>query len=136
MCIRDRKYPAVPCYLEEWVKDTKHQQFFYDIESGVIKDGAHGFELCSENGQLSLCNFAGFDESTGSSSFTKYHTKWRYDGVTQTLKHLTDFGSTFPYVQKTAKWSQIFMDANQHQDSYPMLNINAKYRNEYCYKDK
>lgn len=26
--------PALPCYLEEWVKDNKHQQFHFDEATG------------------------------------------------------------------------------------------------------
>lgn len=39
-------FPAVPCYLEEWVKESKAQQFFYEEGTGYVKDGAHGMELC------------------------------------------------------------------------------------------
>merc|ERR1719213_789516 len=83
-----KNFPAVPCYLEEWVKDNKNQQFIFDRESGIIKDAAHSFELCKQGNELSLCDFSGAAE-TG--SFQKYHTKWRYDGVSQTLKHISDW---------------------------------------------
>jgi len=128
-----KNFPAAPCYLEEWVKDNKNQQFIFDRESGVIKDAAHSFELCKQGDELSICDFAAADGA--SAAFTKYHTKWRYDGVSQTLKHISDWGNSFPYVHNTAKWSQIFMDSNLHQDQHPTDNIDAKFRIEYCYKN-
>lgn len=125
-CEHEEANTLAPCYLEEWVKDTPAQQFFYDIETGMIKDGALGYELCNLDGKLNLCNPETY----------KQHTNWRYDGVSQTLKHLTDFGASFPYVSNTKKWTPVLMDAHQHQDDDPTLNINSHFRIEYCYKDK
>ena len=39
-------FPSVPCYLEEWVKENKHQQFHYVEADGAIKDFANEWELC------------------------------------------------------------------------------------------
>ena len=38
-------FPAVPCYLDEWVKENKHQEFYYYEDSEFIKDAAHDWEL-------------------------------------------------------------------------------------------
>jgi len=75
-------FPAVPCYLEEWVKENQNQQFQYDEASGAIKDLAHGWELCSQNGSLSLCAWDQYARNAASSTFSSKHSKWHYDGVT------------------------------------------------------
>lgn len=40
-------FPAVPCYLEEWVKENQHQEFSWNEQTGFIKDAAHEWELCN-----------------------------------------------------------------------------------------
>ena len=40
-------FPAVPCYLEEWVKENKHQEFHWVEDTKYIKDFAHEWELCA-----------------------------------------------------------------------------------------
>lgn len=85
-------------------------------------------------GRLNLCDLA-VPEITNP-SFKKVHYKWLYDGVTQILKHKTEFGSTFPRVTHTSKWAQVVMDADSVQDPDPLKDINGKFRLEYAYKNK
>lgn len=128
-------FPAVPCYLEEWVKDNRHQEFHYVEETEYIKDFAHEWELCSQAGYLALCDWASYNVHTANAAFSSSHTTWHYDGVTQTIQHLADWGAYFPYVDHTTKWAEIYMDSHTNQDTTPLDNINAKFRIEYCWKN-
>jgi len=128
-------FPAVPCYLEEWVKENKHMEFHYEEETGYIKDFAHEWELCSQGGELALCDWASYNVHTVSGSFSSSHTNWLYDGTTQTLQHETDYGATFPYVTHTSKWAEIHMDQHMTGDTGPLHNVNAQFRIEYCWKN-
>lgn len=128
-------FPAVPCYLEEWVKENKHQEFHYVEEGGYIKDMAHEWELCMQAGMLALCDWASYDVHHANAAFTGSHTSWHYDGVTETLQSVTDWGAYFPYVDHTVKWAEVYMDSHTNQDTSPLDNINAKFRIEYCWKN-
>lgn len=85
-------FPAVPCYLEEWVKENKHQEF-HMTDSGLILDAAHEWELCSQAGYLALCDWASYHPNIANRAFRDKHIDWLYDGVTQTLQHHTEWGS-------------------------------------------
>lgn len=128
-------FPAVPCYLEEWVKENKHQEFHWVEETGYVKDFAHEWELCSQAGYLALCDWASYSYWHSSSYFSSSHTNWLYDGVTETLQHNTTWGSYFPYVEHTSKWAEIYIDSHATGDNGPLENINAKFRIEYCWKN-
>jgi len=128
-------YPSVPCYLEEWVKENKNQQFHYVEGSGVVKDFAKEWELCVQNGKLQLCDYSQVNVHTISSGFNTGHFSWLYDGVSETLNHETAYGSQFPYVDHTVKWAPVLIDTHTHQDAVPQSNINAKFRIEYCWKN-
>lgn len=104
-------FPAVPCYLEEWVKENKHQEF-HMTDSGLIKDAAHEWELCNQAGYLALCDWASYNPHIANGAFKDHHIDWLYDGTTQTLQHHTDWGSFFPYVEHTCKWAEIYMDSH------------------------
>lgn len=79
-------FPAVPCYLDEWVKENPHQEFSWTgYDNGVIKDAAHSWELCSQAGMLALCDWASYNPHIASGYFSSTHTTWMYDGTTNTL---------------------------------------------------
>jgi len=118
-------FPAVPCYLDEWVKENPHQEFHYEESTGYVRDDAHHWELCSQAGYLALCDWASYSPYYAHSAFSSSHTDWLYDGVTQTLQHKTDWGSFFPYTENTVKWAEVHMDSHTHQDISPLENINA-----------
>ena len=128
-------FPAVPCYLDEWVKESQHQQFHYEESTGVIKDFAHEWELCIQFGRLALCNWSAYVAGHAHPAFSDHHIDWWYDGVTETLQHKTSWGGMFPYVSHTVKWAEVFIDHHCHQDSTGLDNINAKFRIEYCWKN-
>jgi len=118
-------FPAVPCYLEEWVKENKHQEFHWVEDSGFIKDFAHEWELCMQAGMLALCDWASYNRWHANGAFSSSHTDWTYDGTTQTIQHPTDWGAFFPYVEHTSKWAEVYMDSHTHQDAGPISNTNA-----------
>lgn len=128
-------FPAVPCYLEEWVKENKNQSFHYVEDTGYIKDFANEWELCMQAGNLALCDWASYNKNTANGGFSGTHTVWHYDGTTQTLQNVQDWGAYFPYVENTAKWAAVKMDQHTNQDTTPLDNINAKFRIEYCWKN-
>ena len=128
-------FPAVPCYLEEWVKENKHQEFHYVEDTGHIQDFAHEWELCIQSGLLALCDWASYNPHVANGAFKSTHDTWLYDGTTETIKSPTDWGNYFPYVEHTAKWAEVYVDSHMHQDSTPTDNINAKFRIEYCWKN-
>jgi hypothetical protein len=80
-------FPAVPCYLDEWVKENKHQSFTFDEKTGFIKDMAHEWELCIEFGLLALCNFAAAIEGHTHPAFSMTQIPWWYDGATMTIQY-------------------------------------------------
>merc|ERR1719453_1504424 len=84
-------FPAVPCYLDEWVKENKHQEFHYvenaDKLTGRLKDFAHEWELCIQYGLLALCDWNSYNQYIASSAFSGTRTDWTYDGTTQTLQN-------------------------------------------------
>ena len=127
-------FPAVPCYLEEWVKENKHQEFHYDEKTGYVHDYAHEWELCRQAGYLALCDYSQVGKETNY-YYNRQRDDWLYDGVTQTLQHHTSWGSFFPYVEHTVKWAEVYMDYHTHQDLEPLHNINAHFRIEYCWKN-
>lgn len=128
-------FPAVPCYLEEWVKENPHQQFSYEETKGTLKDFKHEWELCAQFGRLALCDWASFVVGHAHPAFASTHSKWTYDGVTQTLQELKPWGAKFPYVEHTVKWAEVLLDSHTHQDKTPLENINAQFRIEYCWKN-
>ena len=128
-------FPAVPCYLDEWVKENKHQQYHYVEETGVVKDFAHEWELCIQFGRLALCNWSAFVPGHAHPTFSSEHTKWWYDGVTMTLQNKQSWGSQFPYTEHTVKWAEVLIDQHTNQDASPLDNINAHFRLEYCWKN-
>lgn len=128
-------YPAVNCYLEEWVKETKSQEFFWHEDTKAIHDGDKNWELCYQSGALALCDFSRYSYGYTSWYFWHYHMVWHYDGVTQTLQHNFWWGSIFPYVYHTAKWSYIYFDWMWGHDVEQLENVNAKFRIEYCWKN-
>ena len=128
-------FPAVPCYLDEWVKESPHQQYTYEEKTGVVKDMAHEWELCVQFGRLALCDWASYVEGHAHPAFAHAHVAWWYDGVTQTLREKRDWGSRFPYVTHTVKWAEVLIDFATHQDKAALENINAKFRIEYCWKN-
>lgn len=73
-------FPAVPCYLDEWVKENQHQQFSYEEHNQTIKDAKHDWELCVQFGRLALCDWDNYVESHAHPSFSSSHTAWYYDG--------------------------------------------------------
>jgi len=75
-------FPAVPCYLDEWVKENPHQEFFWNEQTGFIKDGAHNWELCSQVGYLAICDWASYNVHIANGAFSSSHIDWLYDGVT------------------------------------------------------
>ena len=128
-------FPAVPCYLDEWVKENKHQEFYFYEESGYLKDAAHDWELCIQFGRLALCNWSAFLPGHTHPAFSSKHTGWWYDGITMTLQAKAEWGSQFPYVEHTAKWSEVLIDSHTNQDLSPLENVNAHFRIEYCWKN-
>jgi FKBP-type peptidyl-prolyl cis-trans isomerase 2 len=128
-------FPAVPCYLDEWTKDNKHQEFHYVEATEYIQDFAHEWELCIQAGALALCDWASYNRWVASGYFSASHTTWEYDGTTETIQHPTDYGASYPYVEHTSKWSDVYIDSHTHQDATPLDNVNAKFRIEYCWKN-
>ena len=128
-------FPAVPCYLDEWVKENKHQQFHYVEETGVVKDYAHEWELCIQFGRLAICDWSLYSPGHTNAAFSGEHIAWWYDGITQTFQHKTEWGSQFPFVEHTAKWADVLINHQTHQDKSPLDNINAHFRIEYCWKN-
>jgi len=132
-------FPAVPCYLDEWVKENKHQEFHYvedtTTQTGLLKDFAHEWELCIQAGMLALCDWASYNYHVANYSFSSSHIDWLYDGTSQTLTHPTSYGAQFPYVSHTVKWAEVYIDSHTHQDTTPLENTNAHFRIEYCWKN-
>jgi len=128
-------FPAVPCYLDEWVKENKHQEFYYYEETGFIKDAAHDWELCIQFGRMALCNWAAFVPGHAHPAFSADHAKWWYDGQTQTIQNKQEWGSQFPYTEHTVKWAEVLIDSHTNQDHSPLENVNAHFRIEYCWKN-
>ena len=79
-------YPAVPCYLDEWVKENKHQQFTYEEKNHTVKDMHHEWELCIQYNRLALCDWDSYNETSVNPAFSGNHTAWWYDGITETLR--------------------------------------------------
>lgn len=127
-------FPVVPCYLDEWVKESKHQEFYYYEDTKSIKDAAHGWEVCIQFGMLGLCDFSQVDSHTNP-AYDRTPTQWWYDGVTQTLQSKRDWGSLFPMVYHTRKDEQIYISSHTNQDLEPLQDINAHFRIEYCWKN-
>lgn len=80
------RFPVVPCYLDEWVKENKHQQFSYEESTGVVKGMKRDWELCIQFGHLGLCDFSKANHRRVHPAYNKKHIKWWYDGVTMTLQ--------------------------------------------------
>lgn len=132
-------FPAVPCYLDEWVKENKHQEFHYvedaTTQTGLLKDFAHEWELCIQVGMLALCDWASYNIHVANGMFSSSHIDWLYDGTHQAITHPTDYGAQFPYVDHTVKWAEVYIDSHTHQDLTPLENTNAHFRIEYCWKN-
>jgi hypothetical protein len=75
-------FPAVPCYLDEFVKDNEHQQFTWEEKTGFLKDVAHEWEVCIQFGLLALCKWAAYAKETAHPAFSDHHIPWMYDGIT------------------------------------------------------
>lgn len=112
-------FPVVPCYLDEWVKENKHQEYYYYEDSKAIKDAAHGWDLCIQFGRLGLCDFSQVNPHTHG-AYDRHPTQWWYDGVTMTLQSKRDWGSFFPYVEHTRIDAEVLIDSHMNQDDEPL----------------
>ena len=96
----------------------------------------HRVEVAGIRGQgLALCNWSAFVVGHAHPAFSSKHTGWWYDGITMTLQAKAEWGSQFPYVEHTAKWSEVLIDSHTNQDLSPLENVNAHFRIEYCWKN-
>jgi len=84
---------------------------------------------------LALCDWANYNIHTAHGAFSSTHTDWTFDGVTQTIQHVTEWGAIFPYVQSTTKWAEVYLNSHTNQDLTALEDANAKFRIEYCWKN-
>lgn len=98
-----RRWPAIPCYVEEWVKENKNQEFIFDEATSSIKDGEREWKLAMQGGLLSLANFS--DVYWGTSRwFSRSETEWSYESASQTLETKKYGLKYLAKVRKVKKW--------------------------------
>merc|ERR1711898_22035 len=88
-----RRWPIIPCYLDEWTKEDKNQEFFYEETGKTIHDGQREWKLCHQGGLMGLCDYGSITSWT-SRWFTITATEWSYESEYQTLE-TTKWGTKY-----------------------------------------
>jgi len=127
-----RRWPSIPCYVEEWVKENKNQEFFFDEPTKTIKDGEREWHLGMQGGLLGLVDYSAIYRWT-SRRFSRTKTEWSYESASKTLE-TTKWGLKYmAKVRKVKKWQRVYM--RPFTDEAARDDVKGKWRVEYCWKN-
>lgn len=127
-----RRWPIIPCYLDEWVKENKNQEFYYNEDDHSIKDAEREWKLGMQGSLLGLVDYSAIYWWT-SRRFSRTPDEWSYESTSQTLE-TKRWGNTYlAKVYRVKKWQRVYM--RPFSDEAAREDAKAKWRLEYCWKN-
>ena len=127
-----RRWPIIPCFLDEWTKEDKNQEFTYTESDKTIHDNEREWKLCHQGGLLGLCDYGSITYWT-SRWFSRTATEWSYESEYQTLETTKRGTKYLAKVRKVKKWQRTYM--RPFSDNSSREDGKAKWRIEYCWKN-